>query len=104
MNNLSDFIRQKREDMGISRREFARMCGLSHTYVDMLERGFDPRNNKPVSPTIDTLKKIAESINYNLIDLLNESGFVTNDIIIESSSKLSEKDIEELSNEIKTII
>ena len=59
-NEFSEFIRAKRGNMSL--REFAKLCGnLSHTQIDSIEKGFDPRTSKPVSPTIDTLNKIAKA-------------------------------------------
>ena len=64
-NKFSEFIRSKRGDMSL--REFAKLCGnLSHTQIDSIEKGFDPRTSKPVSPTIDTLNKIAKGIGVSV--------------------------------------
>lgn len=53
-NEFSEFIRAKRGNMSL--REFAKLCGnLSHTQIDSIEKGFDPRTSKPVrkiSPAI----------------------------------------------------
>ena len=58
INRLSEFIRSKRGTLSL--RDFAKMCGnISHTQIDSIERGVDPRTNKPVRPTIDTLKKLS---------------------------------------------
>ena len=59
IDRLSNFVRQKRGDLSL--REFAKLCGnISHTQIDSIERGVDPRTNKPVRPTIETLQKIAK--------------------------------------------
>lgn len=64
-NKFSEFIRAKRGNMSL--REFAKLCGnLSHTQIDSIEKGFDPRTSKPVSPTIDTLNKIAKGIGVSV--------------------------------------
>lgn len=58
LDKLSTFVREKRGNMSL--REFAKLCGnISHTQIDSIERGMDPRTNKPVRPTVDTLVKIA---------------------------------------------
>lgn len=58
VDKLSEFIRKKRGNLSL--RDFAKLCGnISHTQIDSIERGVDPRTNKPVRPTIDTLKKLA---------------------------------------------
>lgn len=59
IDKLSRFVRTKRGDMSL--REFAKLCGnISHTQIDSIERGIDPRTSKPVRPTVETLSKIAK--------------------------------------------
>lgn len=55
---LGEFIKQYREETGMSMREFARKADLSNAYVSMLEKGIDGRGNKIV-PTIETINKVA---------------------------------------------
>ena len=58
-NLLGKFVRGKRGDMSL--REFARLCdNISHTQIDSIEKGYDPRTNKPIKPTVETLMKIAK--------------------------------------------
>lgn len=59
IDKLSRFVREKRGNMSL--REFAKLCGnISHTQIDSIERGIDPRTGKPVRPTVETLSKIAQ--------------------------------------------
>lgn len=59
INKLSEFVRAKRGNLSL--REFAQQCdGISHTQIDSIERGADPRTGKPVRPTVETLSKIAK--------------------------------------------
>ena len=83
INKLGKFVRERRGDMSL--RDFAKQCGdISHTQIDSIERGTDPRTGKPVKPTIETLAKIAKgtgvSISY-LAALANnenpEQGYYT---------------------------
>lgn len=56
---FSEFIRTKRGTLSL--REFAQRCdGISHTQIDCIERGIDPRTGKPVRPTVETLAKISK--------------------------------------------
>lgn len=58
-DKLSEFVRAKRGDLSL--REFAQRCdGISHTQIDCIERGVDPRTGKPVRPTVETLAKISK--------------------------------------------
>ena len=59
INKLGKFVREKRGDMSL--RDFAKQCGdISHTQIDSIERGVDPRTGKTVKPTVETLAKIAK--------------------------------------------
>lgn len=80
-NNLGNFIRCYRADQSL--REFANKCGISHTHLDSIEKGIDPRSGKSVSITVDTLKKIAHAMNMTINELLLASGEVDGDSIKE---------------------
>ena len=74
MNLIGEYIKNYRGD--ISLREVAKKCNISHTHLDSIEKGYDPRTGKPVSVTVETLKKIAKAMNMTINDLLIESGDV----------------------------
>ena len=85
IDKLSNFVRQKRGDLSL--REFAKLCGnISHTQIDSIERGVDPRTNKPVRPTIETLQKIAKGTGVKVSYL---------------AALAANEDINDLSNPIK---
>ncbi len=54
---LGDLVREYREKYNISMDEFSKMCELSKGYISMLENNINPRNNKPIAPTLPTIKK-----------------------------------------------
>lgn len=59
IDKLSEFVREKRGDMSL--REFAKLCdNISHTQIDCIEKGYDPRTGKPIRPMVETLAKIAK--------------------------------------------
>lgn len=91
-NKLGDFLRKKRGTTSL--REFAKKLKISHTYLDSIEKGFDPRTKKPVRITVDTLSDIAVALdepfeklasyskNEDYVDLTKENNFIdskTND-------------------------
>lgn len=76
MNQLGKFIELKRKELGLSLRAFAEMCEISHSYLDSLEKGMDARSRKPVSPTIETLQKLALGLKMSLIEVLRVGGFI----------------------------
>lgn len=74
MNYIGEYIRKYRGDMSL--REFAKKCDISHTHLDSIEKGIDPRTGKPVRITVETLKKIAKTMGMSINDLLIQSGDV----------------------------
>lgn len=74
VNYIGEFIKKYRGDMSL--RDFAKKCDISHTHLDSIEKGYDPRSGKPVRVTVDTLKKIANAMNMSVNDLLIQSGDV----------------------------
>ncbi len=82
MQSLGNIIKKYRLDNDLSLREFSKKCGLSHTYIDKLEKGVDPRSQKPVEPTLDALEKISYAIELSLDDLLTMLGKInSNDTV-----------------------
>lgn len=71
-NKLGEYLRTRRGAMSL--REFALMCGISHTHLDSIEKGIDPRTGKPVSLTLETLDKIAHGLDVET-DLLTTLYF-----------------------------
>ncbi|HHY80764.1 MAG TPA: helix-turn-helix domain-containing protein [Thermoanaerobacter sp.] len=76
---LGELIKKYREENKMSLREFAKKAGLSHSYINNLENGIDPRSGKEVMPTIETLKKIAQAMDMELNDLLTQIGYIETD-------------------------
>ena len=84
---LGEYIREKRGD--VSLRDFAKQCNISHTHLDSIEKGFDPRTGKPVKLSLEVLKSIAAGIGETLEYL----------IILETEQ--SEKENRDLANFLK---
>lgn len=64
-NNLGEFIRSKRLEKNMSLRELAKLCDISHTHLDSIEKGKDPRTGKRVNITNETIQKIASALNMD---------------------------------------
>lgn len=85
--NLGDIILNYRNSFSprMSQRDFAKKCGLSHTYIAALEKNIDPRTNKPIAPTLDTVKYIAKGVNMSIEEILkmldDEQAFTVNEDI-----------------------
>lgn len=67
---LGDWVKNYREEHGLSMQAMADLCGFSKAYIGVLEKGVNPKTNKPLSPTMQTFKKIAQATNCNLDDLM----------------------------------
>ncbi|WP_121605554.1 helix-turn-helix domain-containing protein [Virgibacillus sp. Bac332] len=59
-----------------SLREASKRIGISHTYLDTIEKGFDKRSGKVVKPSPDTLRLISNAYNYPYIKLLRLAGYI----------------------------
>lgn len=71
ISKVGEIIKQARGN--VSLRSFADKCGVSHTIIDTYEKGYDPRTQKPIRHTVDTLTKIAVGAQISLEKLLNAS-------------------------------
>lgn len=67
---LGDLIKEYRENHNISMDEFSKMCNLSKGYISMLENNTNPRSNKPIAPTLPTIKKISLAMNMDVDSIL----------------------------------
>lgn len=67
---LGDIISEYRKVNKLSLRDFAHRCGLSHSYISALEKNIDPRTNKPIAPTLDTVRYVAIGMNTSIDDIL----------------------------------
>ncbi len=67
---LGDLIKEYRLHNGLSLRDFAQRCGLSHTYISALEKNIDSRTGKPIAPTLDTVKYISKGMGISIEDIL----------------------------------
>lgn len=70
MENIGDLIREYRQSHGLSMEEFGKRAGLSKAYISLIERGKNTRSNKPIVPSIDTMKAIADGLEMDLDVLL----------------------------------
>ena len=74
---LSDLIVEYRRKMGISQREFSRKCDLSNTYISFLENENNPKTGKPIVPTLEQYKKLADGMGITvqrLFEMLDEDS------------------------------
>ena len=64
----------------MSLRDFALLCDISHTTIDNIEKGFDPRTQKTVHTTVETLAKIAKATHVPLTYIIGDDNDPDGDI------------------------
>ena len=64
MITMGEKLHKIRSEKNLSLREAAKILGVSHTYLDMLEKGYNPQTGKPINPTAEILQQI--SIGYKI--------------------------------------
>lgn len=67
---LGDIIKQYRTQHQMSLQDFADLIGSSRSYIHMLEKNVNPTTNKPINPSIETLKLLAQAMHMDLDHLL----------------------------------
>lgn len=74
MEKLGDIIRGLRGKESL--RDASKRIGISHTYLDTIEKGYDKRSGSPVNPTPDTLKLLSKAYNYPYQELMEVAGYI----------------------------
>ncbi len=69
---LGTLVKDYRTNHRLSMDEFARSCPLSKGYISMIENGINPRNQKPIAPTLSSLEKLANGMHMDLDVLLRQ--------------------------------
>lgn len=77
---LGIIIYEYMRENDLKAREFAKKCGLSHTYINKLMKGVN-NYGQLIEPSIETLKKIAKATERSLVDLLMETGYISEEDI-----------------------
>lgn len=80
-NKLGEYIKKIRADRNLTLRELEKITGVSYSYLSSLERGYDTRSKKPISPTLERITKIAVGLNIPLGEFLISIGYAENDFI-----------------------
>lgn len=66
-NALGQYLRHQRGSESL--RSFAGRCQISHTHLDSIEKGADPRSGKPVAISTETLRLIGDGIGVDYLFL-----------------------------------
>lgn len=100
---LGETVKKRRQALGMSLREFGAICGVSHTHIDSIERGYDVRTGRKVNPTSATISKIAVALHIDEATLLGkdikEQPMVTDELlkfVLFGDSNASDEMLEEV--------
>ena len=83
---IGTIVRALRGDLSL--RAFAERCGISHTSLDNIEKGYDFRTGKPTQPKTATLAKIARAANVPLAYIIGEETEKAPDEMSEAEREL----------------
>ncbi len=59
-------VAELRQNLHLSQEELADRCGIHRTYIGSIERG-------EKSPTLNTIQKLADGLQLNIIDLFTDA-------------------------------
>lgn len=68
--DLGKIIKEYREKHNLTMQEFANRCKLSKGYISMLEKGAHPRSGNKITPSIDTIARIATGMRITTDELV----------------------------------
>ncbi|MNV90313.1 hypothetical protein D3C71_1846870 [compost metagenome] len=66
--------------------------GLSHSYIDSLEKGVHPKTKTPIKPSPDSLKSLASAYDYDYQTLMRTAGYLDEEVPTEYELSESELD------------
>ena len=86
--SIGELIKQYREKMGLSQREFANKCGISNVSISQYEKnGINPKTGKPFKIEFVTYLKLAQAMEMDIdemFEILGDNalvGMVPNNVI-----------------------
>jgi transcriptional regulator with XRE-family HTH domain len=94
---IGDVIKEFRKLNDLNLEEFGKLCGLSKSYISMLENNKDPRGN-PVNPSLETIDKIASAIGVDTDALV---GQIDQDVVVNRKKSFTDFDTSEEEAAIK---
>lgn len=82
MATLGDIIKTYREKHHLSMDAFSKRSGISKSYISFLEKNAHPGTNKPIAPSIETIKQVSDGMNLDFNTLL---GMIEGNVSINRS-------------------
>ena len=66
-DEFGEYLKELRGKQSL--RKFAEPLGISHTQLDRMEKGFDPRTGVKAGLSIEMIAKVAQGLNVDPVDL-----------------------------------
>lgn len=86
---LSEVLISYRKKMGISQRELSKRCHLSNSYISFIENEMNPKTGKPITPTMEKYKMLANGMDMSVQQLWN---MLDDDTVVSFGSPVSTYD------------
>jgi len=97
---LGEIIKKYREENDMSQREFAKICGLSNSYISQLEMNVNSKNGQPIKPQLETIKAVADAMHITVDELFSQMD----DIMIDISKKTATGESNDLDARIMVLV
>ncbi|MEI2395637.1 helix-turn-helix domain-containing protein [Paenibacillus phytohabitans] len=99
MPSINELLASIRKERKLSLRAAAEKSGLSHSYIDSLEKGIHPKTKAPIKPSPDSLRLLASAYDYSYKELMDVVGYLDEESNANSKEHSDELTGEELSRE-----
>ena len=97
---LGEIIKKYREENDMSQREFAKISGLSNSYISQLEMNVNSKNGQPIKPQLETIKAVADAMHITVDELFSQMD----DIMIDISKKTATGESNDLDARIMVLV
>lgn len=104
---LSKIIKDYRLSNNLTMDEFAKLAGVSKSYISMLEKNKNSTSGRPIKPSLDTLKNIATAMSLsldNFLNMLDDNTTISLEKINKSQPTLTRKDERDIQKRLQSIL
>ncbi|XGZ05924.1 helix-turn-helix domain-containing protein [Paenibacillus sp. RS8] len=76
MSDIHQLLKTIRKERKLSLRAAAEKSGLSHSYIDSLEKGIHPKTKGPIKPSPDSLRLLSSAYDFSYKELMDAAGYL----------------------------
>lgn len=73
---ISKVIKQTRKEKNMSITQVLENCHVSRSYINMIESGRNPKTDKPIVPSLDTVEELCNGLGISKIKFLTDIGYL----------------------------